>query len=193
MYSLISTRPATLRLLTSEITDFQITEEMTHINADYEKGLLTTPEFVSYYAKLFPWVSKAYLENAWNAIILDFPEKRLEFIESLAAKGTHRLFLLSNTNELHIEKVIANMGEERYTRFQNCFEKFYLSHQIHQRKPDSSCYQYVLTENNLRPEETLFIDDTFENTLAASELGIHVWNLTPELEDITTLFDQPYF
>lgn len=35
-------KAATLRLLTSEITDFQITEEMTHINADYEKGLLTT-------------------------------------------------------------------------------------------------------------------------------------------------------
>jgi putative hydrolase of the HAD superfamily len=76
-----------------------------------------------------------------------------------------------------------------YEDFKNCFDVFYLSHEINLRKPNADIYQFVLSENNLTPDTCLFIDDTEENTKAASKLGIHTWNINPETEDITNLFN----
>lgn len=166
-----------------------ITDEMNTTNQQYEKGLISTDEFVNFYHNLFPNASKEELIQSWNAIILDFPEHRLNFIESLK-KENYRLFLLSNTNELHIDKVIENTKPERYNRFKDCFEVFYLSHEIQQRKPEKACYEYVLKENDLKAIETLFIDDSPENTIAASQLGIKTWNLNPGVEDVVQLFNK---
>lgn len=55
-------------------------------------------------------------------------------------------------------------------------------------KPSSEIYEFVLTENNLNAQETIFVDDLKENTAAANRLGIHTWNLIPGQEDVTQLF-----
>jgi len=154
---------------------------------DYEKGLITTEHFLNQTNNLFPKADRLDLIHAWNSIILDFPEKRLKFIEKLAKEKDYRLFLLSNTNELHIEFVKHRMGEEKYGRFKNCFEKFYLSHEINLRKPEPAIFEYVLNSNNLRPEKTFFVDDSEEHTSAATELGITCWNLKVGEEDILDL------
>ncbi|MCK0157196.1 HAD family phosphatase [Cellulophaga sp. F20128] len=153
----------------------------------YEKGLLHTDDFVKKTNVIVPKATESQLIAAWNKIILDVPEERLLFLEALAKEKKYRLFLLSNTNALHIEKAIQNMGTSRYERFKNCFEKFYLSHEIHFRKPNVDIYEFVLDTNNLTATESLFIDDTKENTEAAKTLGIHTWNLRVGIEDIMDL------
>jgi putative hydrolase of the HAD superfamily len=55
------------------------------------------------------------------------------------------------------------------------------------RKPDLEIFEFVLKENNLIAGETLFVDDTKENTDAASLLGIQTWNLVPGKKDIISL------
>lgn len=165
-----------------------ISTDIFQVASDYEKGLISTEEFTNYLTKKFPGIAKSDFIKAWNAIILDFPEHRLQFIEQLALKNNYKLILLSNTNDLHIEQVINNMSLIRYKRFKNCFNKFYLSQEIHLRKPSPSIYNFVLNENNLNPTKCLFIDDLKENTDAASKLGIHIWNLDPKKEDVTNLF-----
>ena len=185
-------KPATIREFTKKFGAFDVTPEMDHINKEYEKGLVTSKEFVDYYLRYFPTLSKEDIINAWNAILLDFPEYRLEFIEKLAAEKKYRLFLLSNTNDIHIKYVEKTMLPERYQRFKKCFEQFYLSHEINFRKPDSDIYEFVLNQNNLVPEESLFIDDTEENTISASKLGINTWNLIPNKDEITNLFKQKF-
>jgi len=164
------------------------TEEMLQINIQYETGQINTNTFVNSYLELFPNQKGEQLSAAWNAIILDFPEYRLEFIEELSKSKEYQLILLSNTNDLHIEKVIENMGLDRYERFQKCFDAFYLSQEIHFRKPNADIYEFVLNNYKLNPNECLFIDDTKENTDTAKELGIHIWNIKPETEDIIHLF-----
>lgn len=171
----------------------ELDENMIRMNESYEKGLVTTTDFVQYYHHLLPHTSKEQLIQAWNAIILDFPEYRLQFVEKLAQNGRYRMFLLSNTNELHITEVKKNMTDVRYDRFKQCFEKFYLSHEIHLRKPDTEIYEYVLSENNLKGDETLFIDDTEVNITAAKSTGILGWHLIPGKDDITRLFEQSFF
>ncbi len=156
----------------------------------YEKGLITTDHFLNQTNQLFPKASRLDLIHAWNSIILDFPEQRLRFIEKLAKEKDYRLFLLSNTNELHIKFVKQRMGEERYARFKNCFEKFYLSHEINLRKPEPAIFKYVLNSNNLEATKTFFVDDSKEHTSAAAELGITCWNLKVGKEDILDLNTQ---
>lgn len=166
----------------------EISEEMNDWHNSYEKGILSTAQLTENYLNTFPQLTKISFYNAWNSIILDFPEYRLDWISQLAKNKTYRLFLLSNTNELHIEQVIKNMGALRYSKFQSCFERFYLSHQIQMRKPDLNIYDFVLQKDNLKAEETLFIDDTMVNTAAASSLGIYTWHIEPVYEDVTQLF-----
>ncbi|QHI34758.1 D-ribitol-5-phosphate phosphatase [Kordia antarctica] len=180
-------KPATARELEKlGITDF--TPEMVEKNQAYEKGLMNTEDFVDFYYTKFPNTTKEGLIEAWNAILLDFPTHRLEFIKQLAKDKKYHLLLLSNTNDLHISWIQQNWGMELYTEFVACFEQFYLSHEMNLRKPDATIYEFVVRENDLKPSETLFIDDTKENTDSAENLGIHVWNLIPGEEDVIDLF-----
>ena len=170
-----------------------ITNEMLEIAMNYEKGLISTDVFITSFTKKFPMISNKEFTTAWNSIILDFPEHRLTFIEHLASLKKYKLILLSNTNELHIEQVIENMSFDRYLRFKNCFDQFYLSHEIKLRKPDHSIYEFVLIKNNLIAKNCFFIDDTKENTDAASILGIRAWNNNPKNEDVIDLFNNSVF
>ena len=162
----------------------QMTPELDAIFKDYEMGLMESDTFINALQSIFNDASRAQIIAAWNSIILDFPEERLTFIEQLKKENRCRLFLLSNTNDLHIEQVKKSMGLERFKRFQNCFEQFYLSQELKMRKPNSNIYEFVLHENNLVANETLFIDDSKENTLSASKLGILCWNLQVGKEDV---------
>lgn len=153
----------------------------------YEVGAISTSEFISKMLAFFPSATPGALEKAWKAIILEFPEYRLTYLEELVREGRFKLILLSNTNELHIEEVRKKMGDMRYKRFQSCFDAFYLSHEIGLRKPDSAIYEFVLKNNKLLAEECLFVDDLKDNTLGAERLGIKTWNLLVGKEDIIML------
>ena len=164
-----------------------ISDEMTIVARQYEKGIISTQEFTNFFSSQLG-VSVSELIVAWNSILLNFPRERFLFLKELYGSKKYRLFLLSNTNELHISWIQQNWGFNKYMEFKNCFEKFYLSHEINLRKPNKEIYEFALKENNLIAEETLFIDDLEENTAAASALGVHVWNLIPNQEDVSQLF-----
>ena len=153
----------------------------------YETGLISTELFLDRARKWVPSATKNELRDAWNSILLDFPLYRLQFLEGLAKEQSYRLFLLSNTNELHLEKVEEKMGSDAYRRFKNAFEFCYFSHEVHMRKPDAEIFTHVLNEQNLEASETIFIDDTEEHIQSATRLGLHVWHLKPGEEDIVEL------
>ena len=166
---------------------YQITPELESLAIQYEKGLITTSFFLNEAEKLLPNTLQSQLIQAWNAIILDFPDHRLSFIKDLVNHAHYRLFLLSNTNELHIQKVVEHMGTKNYLTFKACFEAFYLSHEIHLRKPEPEIFKMILESHALKAEETLFIDDTKEHIEAAKNLGITTWHLKVNEEDIVEL------
>ena len=170
----------------------EITDEMLTIAKKYEVGAIPTEAFVSFFQKEFS-IANDQLIDAWNAILLEFPKRRLQFLKDLAASKKYRLFLLSNTNELHISWIQEDWGLSLYNEFKSCFEHFYLSHEIRLRKPNADIYEYVLKENNLVAAETYFVDDTEENTVAAEKLGIKVWNIIPVKEDVSTLLTRKVF
>lgn len=164
-----------------------ISTEIQSLNKSFEIGKISTENFIAELSIVYPQARPDKIKRIWNSMILDFPDYRLDFIENLAQQNKYRLFLLSNTNELHISHVKQKMGLKKYTRFKNCFEKFYLSHEIHLRKPNANIYEFVLRENSLQATETIFVDDTKENTDSAKNLGINTWHLKVGEEDVINL------
>lgn len=164
----------------------KIPEEVTAVNSLYEQGLISTEEFIAFYTENFRHLSSEEIIDAWNFMLKDFPINRLEFLINLKKTSNYKLILLSNTNELHIDWVKKHISI--YDNFKNCFDTFYLSHEINLRKPNADIFEFVLKENKIKAENTLFIDDNADNIKTAAKLGYHVWNLNPTTEDITTLF-----
>jgi putative hydrolase of the HAD superfamily len=162
------------------------------LSQQYEKGEMDSKTFIETVHQVIPGSLRNEIRQIWNQTIADFPLERLEFLESLKETRQYRMFLLSNTNALHIEQVQENMGFAAFERFRKCFEAFYLSHQIGMRKPDSEIFKFVLEENNLCPGNTLFIDDTLEHIESASKLGIKTWHLDIARESILELKKRLY-
>lgn len=165
-----------------------ITSNLTGYNQLYEKGLVSTEDFKAYYKNVLKkgGFSDEELVRSWVSILGDFPLHRLLFLENIPKK--YRLFLLSNTNELHIDHVQTQFGNGFYDRFVSCFVKIYYSHKINMRKPDADPFQLIMEENELSPSATLFVDDTLENIEMANHLGIHTWHIIPGKEDVSELF-----
>ncbi len=160
--------------------------DMIAVNMKYEKGLISSHDFLSFYEHKFPNLSKEQIIYSWNYIIKDFPRYRLDYIIKLSEESDYNLILLSNTNTLHMDFIIEHVPF--YKVFKDQFDAFYLSHEIHLRKPDKDIFEYVIEQNNLKVKQCLFIDDSKENTEVAKELGFNIWNFNPMTDDIIHLF-----
>lgn len=165
-------------------------KELQALNIAFEKGNCTKEAFLEGFQKHLPGASIEEILSAWNAILLDFPLYRLEFLQQLSKN--YRLFLLSNTDAIHIDTFEQRVGSSFYSAFYQCFEKVYYSFEMGMRKPELEIYQHVLHQHELSPKRTLFIDDKKENTDAAQSLGIHVWNLSVGEEDVVDLLDKEF-
>ena len=156
------------------------------LNLDFEKGKISETEFILGFQNYIPNASIHQIREAWNAILLDFPLYRLEFLQMLSQK--YRLFLLSNTDSIHIERFQHRAGISFYRDFYQCFEKVYFSFELGMRKPDSAIFEFVIKEHNLLPKNTLFVDDNLQNIESAEKLGLQVWHLQKGEEDVIDLF-----
>ena len=163
-----------------------LTKETNAIDQALEVGDISSENFVQQYQEWIPNANENQILDAWNSILKEFPSNRLEFLQKLQQEDKYRIFLLSNTNDIHIDYIKKHVLF--YEIFKNCFEQFYLSQEIGMRKPNTDIFEFVLEMNKLNPSETLFIDDTKANTDTASQLGIQTWNLIPGKEDIIDLF-----
>lgn len=144
---------------------------------EFEQGKCSVPYFLNKILDFLPSGTSAnQVVEAWNAMILDFPEKNLQLLKEI--KTSHRIFLLSNTNEVHIQKVHQQLQlVSEHKTLHPYFEKTYFSSDIGMRKPNEDIFEFVLHENKLDPTKTLFIDDTEQHILGAQKVGIHTFHL----------------
>lgn len=153
----------------------------------FERGEITADEFrreINHVSSLH--LSSTQIDDAWNAMLLGLPEENIRFIEKIGK--IFRLFLLSNTNQVHIEKFYEMIKTENGLEHLDCyFEKIYLSHLIGARKPEAGAYEIILRENNLSAEETLFIDDSPQHVEGAKKVGLQAIWLQPGMK-VTDLF-----
>lgn len=150
-----------------------------HLFDRLDKGHIDTQGFIDEILEITGTrITKNDILNAWNAMLLDLPKERVTLLEEL--KKDYRLFLLSNTNEIHIP-VYNDILEDShgFRDLAHIFEKQYYSFEIGMRKPDVEIYEYVLKENSLKAEETLFIDDSKQHLEGAAKAGLYTYWLQP--------------
>ena len=143
----------------------------------FELGLISAEQFISDISKTTGNnLSDESILEAWNSMIGEYYEDTIPLIQQLSKK--YRMFLLSNTNELH-EKEYNNRLKKDYgiANLSVIFEKVYYSHTLHLSKPDPLIFKFVLNENQLVAGETLFIDDILVHIESAAKLGIRTFHL----------------
>ena len=146
-----------------------------------EMGTITPDEFrKGALEMLVDGITPQQVDDAWNALLLDLPPQRVEMLKRL--KQQYRLFLLSNSNQIHYEYFMPHFEEKFGFPMSDLFEKLWFSHQLYMIKPDLEIYAHVLKDGDLNAAETLFIDDTLINVEAARSIGMKAWHLEPEME-----------
>jgi putative hydrolase of the HAD superfamily len=96
--------------------------------------------------------------------LVPIPET-LQLVQQVKQAG-HKLFVLSNMHLASFHRL------EREYPIWDLFDGKVISCHIKLIKPEPEIYQFILKEYGLRPEETIFIDDTEVNLHAAAQLGI---------------------
>ena len=147
-----------------------------------DKGKIEPEFFISQIKKaLNLFCNDIEIVEAWNKMLLDIPVERIELLKKL--KSNYPLFLLSNTNEIHLKAIgkylVSTYGVDDISVF---FNKAFYSCRCAMRKPDAEFYELVLNENGLKATETLFVDDTIQNIEAAKKLGFQTILLRKEEE-----------
>lgn len=173
----------------------QVHPHNTGVFLELETGAIGETEFVSIlqsYADTHrgkPVPTREKILNAWNALLLDYDWRRFELLDQLRESG-YNLYLLSNTNPPHRERLLATFerGNPDGRTFESYFDGCYYSDVMRLRKPDPEIYHAVLQDARLNASETLFIDDNQPNTDAATQLGIQGYHLR-RTETIFDLFE----
>ncbi len=142
-----------------------------------ETGKLSPAEFYDAFRKESQTdLSNDQIQKAWNALLLDFPTERIEWLNDI--KNRYNIYLFSNTNEIHYDKFIEDFSYAFPGKdFNGHFIKAYYSQTLGLRKPYVESYQQILTEQQLDPAETLFIDDTIKNIEGAKLAGLQTIHL----------------
>jgi glucose-1-phosphatase len=166
------TRQAFIDLGIHNIDDYYQQSYSNPLFAALEKGLITPLEFYQQFrAATNTQLSNLQIATAWNAMLGQFRPTSIALLPKLSSQ--YQLYLLSNTNAIHYEGIISiynhQFGNANFDAF---FNKAYYSHLYHERKPDASAYQTILTQNALNSYETLFVDDTPKNIHGATAVGI---------------------
>jgi putative hydrolase of the HAD superfamily len=170
--SVAKTRDAFIQ---SGVLNFDDYFQQAHSNAlftDLEKGLITPDEFCNLFrADTGVDLSDEVIKANWNALLGTFRTSSINLLPAL--KENYKLFLFSNTNLIHYEAFISSfVSQYGHDGFNNYFDRAYYSHNMNQRKPDPASFLYIVNENNLLPQETLFVDDSYVNIEGAQKAGL---------------------
>jgi putative hydrolase of the HAD superfamily len=136
-----------------------------------EKGQVGKDEFCDSIRRISGLeLSNEQIMEAWNALLVGMPLENIRLLKELKLK--YKLFLLSNTNIMHLEHIQAEMKTKGLKSLDELFEKAFYSYQMSMRKPDSEIFDEVIKQSGLNAAETIFIDDGKENISGAEKVGI---------------------
>jgi len=152
-----------------------------------EVGEISSDEFLAEIKALMPsYVSEVEIRTAWNAMLLDLPSERLDFL--LAVKEKYNTALLSNTNSIHLENFYKELKKVHNLKsLDDYFHKVYFSCDLGMRKPNPETFLRVCELEGFNPSETLFIDDTIQHVEGAKQAGLQALHLDVKNTDVINL------
>jgi glucose-1-phosphatase len=127
-----------------------------------------------------PGVTDRQIDEAWCAMLKGIPASRIETIRNVKKK--YHVYLFSNTNSIHIDRLEKEFLAENGFSFASAFDGLYYSHEIHDAKPSVSSFLKVMDLSGVHPAETLFVDDLKENIEGAEKAGLKTFWLKEGME-----------
>jgi putative hydrolase of the HAD superfamily len=130
-----------------------------------DRGTITAKEATKRFIRRMPEnekLIKEIMEN-WKQYLTPINEN-VEVLNNLAQKPIN-LYVLSNFHKEAFEEVY-----EKYDFF-NHFDGLIISYREKTVKPEKEIYEKLITRFDLKPETTLFIDDSQRNIEAAQKMG----------------------
>lgn len=143
------------------------------IFADLESGNISAAEFRDALRRHAgnTALTDSDIDTAFQKFLIGLPERRLEELRELRKK--FGVYLLSNTNPIMWNDSIARLFRSEGKEREDYFDGMVASFEARVMKPDAAIFRYTVDKLGIRPEETLFIDDSQANLDAASALGFH--------------------
>lgn len=147
-----------------------------------EDGSASKEEFHNELHRVLPaGVTDRQIDEAFQKFIIGIPEHRLKALEDLRRK--YNIYLLSNTNPIMWEGVLDREFRKLPGRTRpDYFDGMVTSFEARAAKPDVAIFQYACRTLGIKPEETLFLDDSQANLDAAAALGFHTALVNPGTE-----------
>ncbi len=146
-----------------------------------EEGVIDPAEFRREIRELIPReVTDGEIDEAFCRFLTGIPVERLRSLEKL--HGDYRIYLLSNTNPIMWNSRIAEEFRKDGHDISHYFDGTVTSFEACSMKPDRKIFDYAVQTLGIRPEETLFFDDSEANVKAARALGFQAEVVAPGAE-----------
>lgn len=154
-------------LTLNEINHFFRQVDFTDWNLQQDKGR-SFDEGVEELSRRFPWYAdliRAY-HQYWPDTITGPIHGTVEILKQIKQSG-FALYGLTNFS-MEKYKIIQHQFD-----FITMFEDVIVSGDVKLIKPDPAIYELTLARIRQRPEDCVYIDDSFPNVIAAQKLGMH--------------------
>lgn len=136
-----------------------------------EQGKVTPGEFRQGVRNLLPTaVSDNQIDTAWTAMLLDFPQIRVNLLQKLS--HDFNLYLFSNTNAIHVDKYFDIFRSQHGFEVTSLFKQTFHSNEIGYRKPSVESFEEIIRLASINAEKSLFIDDSAANVEGAIACGM---------------------
>jgi putative hydrolase of the HAD superfamily len=140
---------------------------------DFENGNIDTGQFCEMLGRhVGRVIPRPEIENAWKSIITPPAEYKMNYIRELRKK--YKLYILTNNNPVIMDWVRSKGFMSSGDSFSDCFDKIYTSYEMKCTKPDLKIFRMMVDDSGVKPEESLYIDDSRNNLSAAQQIGMHV-------------------
>lgn len=158
---------------------FELTNQFfpSSIHKDYERGLITSEQFRNEIRLMFQEdFTDAQIDHVWNSLLKDIPRERIDLLNEL--RKIYGTAVLSNTNEIHIDKFDELLKEQTgISSINTLCDKVFLSHKMGLAKPDPAIYLSALSDIGIPANRVLFFDDLLANLEGAKSVGIHTHHI----------------
>lgn len=115
-------------------------------------------------------VSWEEAQHCWLGFLKEVPVERLHYL--LELKKHYHVCLLSNTNPFMMSFTRSSKFSSDGKPISFYFDTLFCSYEMKAYKPDSEIFIKALDTDKMIAGETLFLDDSMKNIVAAQRLGI---------------------
>lgn len=130
-------------------------------------------------------VTDREIDTAFGKFLIGIPEHRLAELECLHHK--YGIYMISNTNPIMWKNGIAENFHKAGHDVNYYFDGIVKSYESRSMKPDPKIFEDVISKFGIKPEETLFLDDSERNLEAARRFGFQTLLVAPGQEFYTLL------